>query len=461
MVKRTLLLLVTSLILFSAGVKGQNVVRVFDQVSFYNATLPMDSLIDEMAPLPEGFFRLSTGLVTTKLSETQLNQLSGSIRLDVVLKAACENFDCLCYVSIAFVSKDSALYDPDEVKRIEIARFITPFMDKNRRPDTVPYTYEVDYLRHLFQDEMLREQYDFWLELYLGSFSFDAWEKVAGCYGRHDSFYGSLTFTATETATELENNNVFIPLLTLYCLNNYREGSSDTIGKTTKSVSFTVEQDLTDAHLVLITSNHGSNSGGEEYNRRTHYVYWNGTQVLRYLPGRTSCEPFRIYNTQGNGIYGASPLSDAQWQSFSNWCPGDIIDTRIIKLGALSAGEYTFMLRVPYAVFRDQLGEFPVSLYFQGKTSGKLAEINVDVKDIIEDNSSIIIYPNPVSSELNVNLDLQESAFYTIYNTLGQSVLQGDLQGDSATINVSSLAKGTYYIKIIGQEVRVMKFVRE
>ena len=31
---------------------------------------------------------------------------------------------------------------------------------------------------------------------------------------------------------------------------------------------------LNDAKLYVITSNHGANSGGEEYNRRNHYIYF-------------------------------------------------------------------------------------------------------------------------------------------------------------------------------------------
>ena len=119
--------------------------------------------------------------------------------------------------------------------------------------------------------------------------------------------------------------------------------------------------------LVLITSNHGANQGGEEYIRREHYVYVDGMLALQYKPGRDSCEPFRIYNTQGNGIYGPYQRSDEEWQSFSNWCPGDIIDTRIVTLGALAGGVHEFVIEVPDAVFADMQGDFPFSLYVQAQ----------------------------------------------------------------------------------------------
>ena len=458
MVKKAVFLLVAPLVLFSARVGGQNVVHVFDKVLFYDGYNTLENLADKMEPLPEGFFRLKTSLITTKLSEEQLNLLSGSIRMDVVIKAACDNYDRIGQVNIAFVSKDSTLYDPNEVQRIEIARFITPFMDKNKRPDTVPYTYQVDYLQHLFQDQKLRAQYNFWIELDVFGVPYAANTQISGCAGRNDVFYGSLSFTATASATALENNNVFIPLFMGHNLNNYREGATDTIGKTVKTKLFTIEQDLTDAQWVLITSNHGSNDGGEEYNRRWHYVYLNNEEVLRYRPGRTSCEPFRNYNTQANGIYGYYSRTDAEWQSFSNWCPGDVIDTRIIKLGALSAGEYLFTIRVPTAVFAGNQGDIPMSLYFQGKTDGM---ITGEISRTMNVNSFVVIYPNPVSTELHVKLATTETVNYTLCNVMGQIVLQGKLQEDSPIINVQSLAKGMYYLKVSGKETVIVKLIKD
>jgi hypothetical protein len=96
-------------------------------------------------------------------------------------------------------------------------------------------------------------------------------------------------------------------------------------------------------------------------------VYLDGQEVLQYKPGRTSCEPFRKYNTQANGIYGPYPRSDEEWQSFSNWCPGDIIDTRLIPYGPASAGNHEFVIDVPAAQFVDMQGDFPFSLYVQAR----------------------------------------------------------------------------------------------
>ena len=145
------------------------------------------------------------------------------------------------------------------------------------------------------------------------------------------------------------------------------EGASDSVGLTRKTIEITLDEDAVDAQLVLITSNHGANAGGEEYIRRDHFVYLDGELALQYKPGRESCEPFRMYNTQGNGIYGTSPMTDEEWQSFSNWCPGDVIDTRVIPWGPVDAGTHEFVIDVPDAQFVGGQGDFPFSLYLQAR----------------------------------------------------------------------------------------------
>lgn len=270
---------------------------------------------------------------------------------------------------MALVPKGSATYTPDNVKRIELGRFITPFMNKNIMPDTVPYTYNIDNVAHLLKETSLTSAYDIWMELEVFGVPYAANTQVTGCSGRNDVFFGTLDLV-TNMPVAPESNNVLIPLSVRKNLNNYQAGATDAVGTTKRTINIDVTQALSDAILVLITSNHGGNPGGEEYYRRNHFVYFDGAEVLMYKPGRPSCEPFRKYNTQGNDIYGATPRTDAHWQSFSNWCPGDVITTRVISLGPLTAGAHTFRLEVPDAIFAQGQGDIPVSLYLQGKTSG-------------------------------------------------------------------------------------------
>ena len=336
-------------------------IPVMEDIVFYDGYA---GTVDE--PVPAGVVRHSNSLNATKLTDEQLASIQTTLDIGVIVGALCDNYDRIGAVHLALVPKGAPTYTPAEVQRIELARFITPFMNMNKAPTTVPYQWDADNVVPILKDEDLRAEYDIWLELSIFGVPYAANTEVAGCAGRNDTQLGTLLLH-TDSTQPAEEFDTLLPLAIGQPFNNYAEGASDKVGTTTKTIQFELEKDSTATQLVLITSNHGANEGGEEYIRREHYVYVDEVLVLQYKPGRESCEPFRKYNTQGNGIYGASPKSDAAWQSFSNWCPGDIIDTRIIPLGAVKAGAHSFVINVPDATFTDAQGDFPFSLYVQAE----------------------------------------------------------------------------------------------
>ena len=347
-----------------------NSIRIFDQVVFYDGYRMADNPDKD---LDDNVLRHSCSLYATRLSEENLDALGEKLDLNVTIKACCDNYDRIGNINLAFVEKGNESYQPSETPRIEIGRFITPFMNKNKQPNTVPYSYELNYLSNILRDADIRNRYDLWLEFELFGIPYAANEQVVGCAGRSDVFEGTLDFVTSQPAGSSEGN-IVVPIVIkkpeyiANNLNNYNENATDEIGKTVKTYLFDVPEDVKSSRIVLITSNHGANPGGEEYNRRWHFVYFDDELVLTYRPGRDSCEPFRQYNTQANGIYGGSKRSDAMWQSFSNWCPGDVIDNRIIELEKLTKGQHSIRIEVPDAEFVDRQGDIPVSIYFHGST---------------------------------------------------------------------------------------------
>jgi hypothetical protein len=194
---------------------------------------------------------------------------------------------------------------------------------------------------------------------------------------------------------------------------------------------------MDNAYFYLITSNHGSNSGGEEYERRLHKVYFNNLliPILNYTPGELTCEPYRIYNTQGNGIYGPTPRSDIEWQSFSNWCPGAKIPLRKITLGALNSGNHTFRISIPNAVFFGGEGYFPISLYLQASN----AVLGLESVNKVEYS----VFPNPSNDCISIDTsDALKNV--SILNSLGQQVFQGN----SKKIDISNFSNGVYFLHL-------------
>lgn len=419
-------------------ISAQTTITVMDSLVYYDGYA---SVVTNPAP-PAGVIRHRNDLMAKKLTPAQLSSIGTSLQIRVLIKALCDNYDRIGTVNMALVPAGSASYNPDSVKRIEIGRFITPFMNKNVQPDSVPYVFNVDNVAMLLKESSINSVYDLWIELSVFGVPYAANSQVAGCSGRNDVFGAKLQFI-TNAPAPAQNSNILLPLLFYKNFNNYQAGATDTLGLTTKRITFNVPSNLTDAQLLLITSNHGANSGGEEYNRRIHYAYFDNALVLTYKPGRLTCEPFRQYNTQGNGIYGSTVKTPAQWQSFSNWCPGDVIDIRKISLGPLTAGTHSFQIRVPTAVFNGGDGNFPLSLYLHGKTSGQLP---VGIAQLPENTLPILVYPNPSEGLFNIELPGEESEI-CVTNAIGQEVLRTKTQQEIFTFSIKQSGVYLLYVK--------------
>ena len=344
--------------------------------------------------------RLNNSRYATLLPAEDLDRMGDTLRLEVSISALCDNYDRIGSVDLVLMSRDSLTYndcvhvkpnggkysgrlgdtDPS-IQRIEIGRFITPFMDKNKGVD-VPYSWDISFLSPLLHDKALRDTMNLWLEFHLEGVPYAANTQIAGCSGRNDVFAGTLDIVTSDTSDDKPmQRQLTLPLAYERYLNSYSKGHSDEEGTTVAHYQVHLDEAMSDAMFLMVNSNHGANSGGEEYNRRLHYVWVNEWMAMVYRPGRTSCEPFRMYNTQANGIYGSSIMTDEAWQSFSNWCPGDVIDNRIIHLGAIPAGDYDFRLMVPDAVFNDNQGYFPFSLTFFGVQEGDIDGLKAIVEE--------------------------------------------------------------------------------
>lgn len=445
-------------LLYLPALQAQQIrtIRIYDKALFWDG-YAKDTIMKDTPAI--GVVRFSTSLFTKRIEAEQLDSIGDSLKMKVLIKASCDNYDRIGYVGLAIVPKNQSTYDRTKVKRMEIARFITPFMNKNLKPDTVPYNYDVSNLVQILKDKKINDSFDFWLELSVFGVPYAANTQVAGCAGRKDVFFGTLDLITNDTEVVSDTNILVAPLMYNFSFNSYQQGASDSLGVNTKTLKFTLVDSLKDAVFHLITSNHGADSAGEEYNRREHYVYFDNQLMLQYKPGFTSCEPYRKYNTQGNGIYGASARTEAQWQSFSNWCPGAYIPIRSIALGNLSKGTHEFKLTVPDALFVKKSGYFPLSLYLQGK------------KHIVKTSSSIIdknempevqIFPNPVKDKkIKIyNLTSYNEAFTVkIISIDGKQLFSKQILNCTPNIELDLhfLEKGIYILTLEGVNSSKMK----
>lgn len=410
---------------------AQSTINIMDGVVFFDGYAGVVS-----DPTPAGVIRFRNDLMTKKITSQQLDSIGDELTINITISALCDNYDRIGGVNLAMVPKGSATYNTATVPKIEIGRFITPFMNKNASPTSVPYSFVVNNIARILKSPDLNADYDFWLELEVFGVPYAANTQIAGCSGRNDVFQGRVDFISNGPDLSFQPNTVIQPLSFKADFNNYNAAATDAVGTTVKTINFTTSQTIIDATLYLITSNHGAGNNGEEYVRRVHNVSFDGSQVLTYTPGGKSCEPYRQYNTQSNGIYGASAHSTSWWTDWNNWCPGDTIAIRKISLGTLAAGNHSFRIEVPAAQFSGQDGNFPLSLYLQGSNTGTLS-----IEEL--DPSSVKLFPNPAKDFVEVqtekeilNLELMDASGKTIRTETKN------------TINLIGLDTGVYIIQV-------------
>lgn len=379
-------LLIASAILATAGSamaltpnagEHYRVWRPFNQTVFHDGY--QGTVRDKELESEDNIVRHTNYMLAKKLTPEDFEWFGSDMDLNVTIGALCDNYDRLGNVSLSLLPKGSEYDGRAEEMRFELVRFITPFMNKNSRPDEVPYYYDARLISMIFRDKNLQDKYDFWLEFELFGIPYAANEQIDGCAGRDDVFTGTIEFVAHDDPAPATTDHILVPIWHYISeiqgcknLNNYNEVACDELGTTARTWTFNLPEDVNDASLTLNLSNHGANAGGEEYARREHFIYVDDELIATFTPGGKSCEPYRFYNTQTNGIYGYNRKPDLAWEMNSNWCPGDAVPVRVFNLGALKSGEHKVKISVPDAVFKDKQGDIRVSMYLQGARTGKL-----------------------------------------------------------------------------------------
>lgn len=424
----------------AAGEEAEKRVNIFRDVVFYDGYL--GEVVDKN--LDDGVLRFRNSLYSVRLDPEAINDMGTDLRMEVTIGALCDNYDRIGNVNIALVPKGKQAYEYDEVDRIEVTRFITPFMNKNKLPNEVPYEYDIANVGKLLKDVVLNEKYDFWVEFELFGIPYAANQQIVGCSGRNDVFEGTIDLIYTPS-DHPEEGNILVPIFSKrpedkgnVNFNSYTESATDTLGVATRSFEFYVPEDVADSRIYLILTNHGAAQNGEEYVRRRHLVYVDGEILLAYTPGGVSCEPYRKYNTQSNGIYGLVARNDAYWESFSNWCPGQAVPIREVHTGALEAGNHTVMIRVPDAEFYGNDGDFRPSLYFHGVKEGELSA-GVDQVWFEEPDVTIVVSGRELQMSSPEPIDE-----LCIYSYDGRPVSK--IANPSGSVSLSELPSGLYIL---------------
>lgn len=68
-----------------------------------------------------------------------------------------------------------------------------------------------------------------------------------------------------------------------------------------------------------------------------------------------------------------------------------------------------------------------------------------------------VVYPNPFSNQLTIEIESLKEANYKIYSVMGKLLLTGTLRDGVNTINLSSLPQNVYFLNIENQSIKLIK----
>ena len=187
----------------------ERVLGIYDKAVFYDGYNA--NVFDKDAA--DGILRHTNYLYAKRLTDADLQWFGNDLTMKVTIGALCDNYDRLGNVTLALVPKGEESYDINEVQRIEVARFVTPFMNKNRQPNSVPYEYKLPGLSLIMRDAALRAKYDFWLEFEVFGIPYAANQQIVGCATRNDVFSGTLEFVSADEPAMLTDDYVLVPIV--------------------------------------------------------------------------------------------------------------------------------------------------------------------------------------------------------------------------------------------------------
>ena len=70
---------------------------------------------------------------------------------------------------------------------------------------------------------------------------------------------------------------------------------------------------------------------------------------------------------------------------------------------------------------------------------------------------SLCVFPNPASGQIRLRYEQGTLQSLQVFNAVGQEVLRQNLEGSEQVVNISTLAKGVYFLKIGTDRATIMR----
>lgn len=131
-----------------------------------------------------------------------------------------------------------------------------------------------------------------------------------------------------------------------------------------------------------------------------------------------------------------------------------------VDSGAASVGEtYTISNSVVGTTYYINVGNF------SGSTDNAEGPFTINITTTLSnptfDNAAFKAYPNPVKDMLKLSYS-QDMTSVSVFNLLGQQVINKELNASEAQVDMSNLSAGTYLVKVaVDNQVKTIKVVKQ
>lgn len=219
---------------------------------------------------------------------------------------------------------------------LELMRFFTPFgvraFNQKSKIEGYHWADSVNYKQEI-TDLLPRLTGEVWIGVYIGNYD----------KGGH-TVNLNLDYYPKQGANSKKINWVEPIFNTLNILEMAGQNYATMFDNDSLTVNLNIPEGLDKLTLRYITTGHGGWGNGDEFNQKLNEIFMDGKKIFSFIPWRTDCGTYRMYNPSSGNFGDGLSSSDL---SRSNWCPGTTTNPQYIPIDDLTPGKHTFKIAIP------------------------------------------------------------------------------------------------------------------
>jgi GLPGLI family protein len=220
---------------------------------------------------------------------------------------------------------------------LELMRFFTPFgvraFNERSKIQGYHWTDSVNYKQEI-TDLLPALTGEIWIGVYIGNY-----DKGGHMVNLNLDYYPK---QQRDTA---ERKNWVEPVFnTLNLMEMAGQEYATMFDNDSLTITVDIPEGLDNLSLRYITTGHGGWENGDEFNQKLNEIFMDGKKIFSFIPWRTDCGTYRMYNPSSGNFGDGLSSSDL---SRSNWCPGTTTNPVYIPINDLTPGKHTFKIAIP------------------------------------------------------------------------------------------------------------------